>query len=157
MAVAAVGNDPTQASAADSCRRARSISAQESLGESQHVSNLLQGSPTQAFSTPTTVPRLLGKLRTLVTRPAVSNQVPPQQVTPANSTTSQKGAAILLSRACAPSATHDIEPMNMSRLQQCAHSATASCIPASFQRVSGHTACASCKVKSHTNDWDQCL
>ena len=52
--------------------------------------------PTQALSSPTTVPRLLGKLRTFVTRQAVSNQVPPQQVTPAVTTTTQKGAATRL-------------------------------------------------------------
>ena len=54
-------------------------------------------SPTQAFSSPTTVPLSFGKLRTLVTKQAVSIQVPPLHVSPAMMSTSQKGAAISLS------------------------------------------------------------
>lgn len=52
--------------------------------------------PTHAFSKPTTVPRSLGKFLTLVTKQAVSNQVPPLQVKPAMIRTSQKGVAISL-------------------------------------------------------------
>ena len=52
--------------------------------------------PTHALSKPTTVPRSLGKFLTLVTKQAVSNQVPPLQVKPAMIRTSQKGVAINL-------------------------------------------------------------
>lgn len=62
------------------------------------VGALQDDAPTHAFSRPTTVPRSLGKFLTLVTKQAVSNQVPPLQVKPAMTRTSQKGVAINLHR-----------------------------------------------------------